>query len=141
MSLPNQRHVSIYQGSMCRSSLLSSLHRTNGPALPASWRQRGWGKKSFPYFHRNKSPLAGWQFTGFIWDILVEQWLHSPLLFCTTSFVHFPVIMLWTSAATHPPVPCATQPQERSHAATKALAVQQGGLRTGGSRQAVDIAG
>jgi len=49
---------------MCRSSLLSSLHRTNGPALSAN--------------------------VWFLLDILVGRWLHSPQLFCTTLFVHLP---------------------------------------------------
>lgn len=97
---------------------------------------------------RNLSPLftetSGSQQDGSLLGFCGTFWWSSgytaPCFSVQPSLCTFPVIMLWTTVGSHPPVPCATQPQERSYAATRVLAVQQGGLRTGGSRWSVDIA-
>lgn len=91
---------------------------------------------------RNLSPIFietshSWQDGSLLGLYGTSRWSSSYTALCFSAqltLCTFPVTVLWTSVGTHPPVPRATQPQERSHADTKALASQQGGLRTGGAQ-------
>lgn len=70
----------------CASFLLSSLPRTNGPALSASYREDGERNLSLIFIVTRQSCQDG----SLLGLYGTSWWLHSPLLFCTPLFVHLP---------------------------------------------------